>query len=493
MEFSSFAFLCFFLPTVLLLHTVIPAVRVRNALLIVASVFFYTYGEKSYVLLLLLSVFVNYLFGLLLGAKKRRAVVGAAVVLNLTMLVVFKYAGFFTEALNLVLPAAAQLPVPVLRLPIGISFYTFQALSYVIDVYRGDVPAQRSLPDLLLYLSFFPQLIAGPIIRYHDIDRQIRDRTVTADGIKRGSFRFACGLGKKILLSDAMALAADTIFALKNEEIGLLSAWVGAVAYLLQIYFDFSGYSDMAIGLGHMFGFDFRENFRYPYTAFSVQDFWRRWHLSLSTWFKEYLYIPLGGNRRGRGRTILNRFIVFLATGLWHGANWTFLLWGLYHGTLLVLESLRVIPAYQEGAGKKASLDGSGTRRPLMIGWRVLSSIYTIFAVLVGFVLFRADTLPQAGAFLAAMFGFGEDGGVGYGTAMRMLSPYFLFVFVLAVAGSTPLPRRLWLRLCGGEEGGKAVSGAREGLMMVGSIAVLVLSFMALASNSYSPFIYFRF
>lgn len=461
----------------LLLHTVIRNIRVRNAILIVASVFFYTFGEMIYVFLLLLSVVMNYVFGRLIGDKKRRGVLAAAVVLNILMLFVFKYAGFFAEAVNLLLPAAAKIPVPQLRLPIGISFYTFQALSYVIDVYRGDVEAQKKLSRLLLYISFFPQLIAGPIIRYHDVEAQIAERSVSAEAIRLGSYRFMCGLGKKILISDVMAYAADTIFALPNGEIGLLASWVGAIAYLFQIYFDFSGYSDMAIGLGKMFGFTFEENFRYPYTATSIQDFWRRWHISLSTWFKEYLYIPLGGNRKGKWRTVLNRYIVFLATGLWHGANWTFLIWGLYHGTLLVFEWLRVIPAYSEKAGH-------GKIR------RTVSSLYTTVAVILGFVLFRADTLAQAGTFFRAMVGFGASGGAGYAAAVQMLSPYYIFILIIAVIGSTPLPKKLMERI---SEGEGALRVPCEVLRMAASLAILLLSYMALASNSYSPFIYFRF
>ena len=474
MVFSSFAFLCFFLPVVLLLHTVLPGVRAKNVLLIAASLVFYAYGEIVYILLLLVSVTANYFFGRMLGKNRRRAVVAAAVIVNLAMLVVFKYAGFFTEAVNLCLPQAVRLPVPEIRLPIGISFYTFQALSYVIDVYRGEAEAQKKFSHLLLYISFFPQLIAGPIIRYHDIEAQIMNRTATADGIKRGSFRFVCGLGKKILISNTMAYAADTIFALGNDQIGLLASWVGAISYLLQIYFDFSGYSDMAIGLGRMFGFTFEENFNYPYTAVSVQDFWRRWHISLSTWFREYLYIPLGGNRKGKAKTLRNRYIVFLATGLWHGANWTFLLWGLYHGTLLVAESLRVIPVYREK-------DEHGRAGRLH---RTVSRVYTILAVLLGFVLFRADTLGQAGAFFAAMFGFGASGGVGYVTAVTMLSPYYLFIFALAVIGSTQYPKKLMSRI---------QDGPREVVAMAASLGVLALCFLSLASASYNPFIYFRF
>ncbi len=500
MEFSSFAFLSFFLPAVLLLHTVLPGKRsmaLKNALLIIASILFYTYGEQLYVILLLVSVAVNYFLGLMLGRKKSKRVVGMAVVLNISLLFVFKYLGFAATALNMALPASLHVPVPEIRLPIGISFYTFQALSYVIDVYRGEAESQRSFPRLLLYISFFPQLIAGPIIKYRDVADQITDRRVTAEGIKRGSFRFICGLGKKVLISDVMALAADTVFSLAPGEVGVLAAWVGSISYLFQIYFDFSGYSDMAIGLGRMFGFEFAENFRYPYTAVSIQDFWHRWHISLSTWFREYLYIPLGGNRRGKVRTLLNRCIVFLATGIWHGANWTFLFWGAYHGALLVAESTGVIPAYSKQRQEKGVWAAVGSNRILSVLWKTLSRIYTIFAVLIGFVLFRADTIGQAGEFLAAMFGFGADGGVGYAAAVPFLSPYHIFILAVAIIGSTPLPHMLWTRFFGAAnittEDGSTAKIRLEPIMMAASVAVLVLCYMSLASGSYSPFIYFRF
>lgn len=470
MVFSSFVFLCIFLPIVLTLHTVVENGKFRNGLLVAASVFFYAYGEPVYVLLLLLSVLLNYGAGLLTANHRRRWLLIAAVCMNLGLLVVFKYSGFLTESLNLLLPKALRLPVPQLRLPIGISFYTFQALSYVADVYRGDVRPQKSFFRLLLYISFFPQLIAGPIVKYHDVEAQIEQRFVCEEHIKRGIFRFSCGLGKKILIANTMAYVADEAFAVPNAQVGLLTAWVGALSYLMQIYFDFSGYSDMAIGLGHMFGFHFQENFRYPYISASVQDFWRRWHISLSTWFKEYLYIPLGGNRRGKRRAMQNRFIVFLATGIWHGANWTFLFWGVYHGLLLTGEQTDVIPVKKWKS-------------------RALCRLYTIFAVMVGFVLFRADTLLQAGVFLKALFGLGAFGGTGFALTMKLLRPYQLFIFGVAVLGCTPYPRRLWRAFV---RNGR-MPAWQEIVSMAMSLLILLLSYMALASDSYNPFIYFRF
>ncbi len=470
MVFSSFVFLCFFLPVVLLLHSITTNTRVRNALLLLASVLFYTYGEPIYILLLFVAAGLNYAGGRILGRKKKPLILAFVVLVNLGFLVVFKYAGFLAESINLFLPKAMELPIPALRLPIGISFYTFQALSYVVDVYRGNVRAQKSFPNLLLYIVFFPQLIAGPIVKYHDIEEQIEHRVVTAEGMKQGIFRFSCGLGKKILISNAMAYVADTVFALPNAQVGALSAWVGAIAYCIQIYFDFSGYSDMAIGLGQLFGFRFLENFNYPYISGSIQEFWRRWHISLSTWFKEYLYIPLGGNRKGKVRTMLNKYVVFFATGIWHGANWTFLVWGLYHGTFLVAEQFGIIPT------KKRRF------KPL---WHV----YTLLVVLIGFVIFRADTLTQAGYMVKALFGFGATGGIGYATALPMLSPYYLCLSLIAFVGATPLPNLLWRRAAQSARG----KNVTEVIAMVLSVGVLLLSYMALASNSYNPFIYFRF
>ena len=390
MVFSSVTFLCIFFPIVFLLHAVLPNGKMRNAALILASLLFYAYGEPVYVILLLVSVALNYLFGLGVAGRKKKAVLTAAVIVNIGLLFVFKYAGFFVSSLNSLLPGSAALPVPKLSLPIGISFYTFQALSYVIDVYRGQTEVQRKFFRLLLYVSFFPQLIAGPIVKYHDIEKEIATRNAAVDDIFSGLTRFSIGLGKKVLIANTMAYAADTIFAMPASNVGLLASWVGAIAYVLQIYFDFSGYSDMAIGLGRMFGFHFLENFNYPYISDSIREFWRRWHISLFTWFRDYLYIPLGGNRKGRTRTIINKYIVFFCTGFWHGANWTFLIWGLFHGTLQMCEEKHWIPVHR--------------------GWRVFNHIYTLLMVTVGFVIFRADTMGQAGTMLAAMFGFGSKG-----------------------------------------------------------------------------------
>ncbi len=455
MVFSSYIFLCFFLPAVLLLHMAVKNTDIRNVLLVMASLLFYAYGEPCYVLLLLISVAVNYFAGRALDKNPKKPVLACAVVFNVGVLFVFKYLDFFFVKTGL-------------RLPIGISFYTFQALSYTIDVYRGRVKAQKSFRDLLLYISFFPQLIAGPIVKYADIENQLKTRNPGTADIKDGLLRFSAGLGKKILIANVMAKTADTLFNFKGSEFGLLSAWVAAVAYLFQIYFDFSGYSDMAIGLGRMFGFRFQENFDHPYTAGSITGFWRKWHISLTSWFRDYLYIPLGGNRKGRARTIINRYIVFALTGLWHGANWTFLVWGLWHGSFMMLERL-------------------GTKKSESRVLKAIGHIYTLLVVTAGFVIFRADTLGQAFGIIKAMFGFGAKGGAAYAFALGFFRPYSIMILLLAIIGAGNVPKKMFARMKEKSEAGS------ELLAMCASLLVLILCMSALAVNSYNPFIYFRF
>lgn len=474
MVFSSLEFLCIFLPAVFLLYTVIPVHKVRNGLLIAFSLVFYAYGEPVYVLLMILSSLVNYLCALWIGKseKQKKLPLIIAIVFNLGTLVLFKYTGMFVTAFNSV--THLSVPVPDIILPIGISFYTFQALSYVIDVYRGEVGVQKNYFKVLLYISFFPQLIAGPIVKYRDIAEQIDNRSQSLEQIAQGLRRFVCGLAKKVLIANTMGQVADIIFAQSTSQLGFLSAWLGAAAYLFQIYYDFCGYSDMAIGLGKMFGFTFKENFRYPYGARSVQDFWRRWHISLSTWFKEYLYIPLGGNRKGKARTALNRIIVFFFTGLWHGANWTFVLWGLWHGLFLLLEEylpfLKKLP-------------------------KALGHIYTMLVVLLGFVVFRADTIGYGFGYIGRMFSFGSPGSYDMSLALRQLTPWFIFIFVIAVIGCAPirpLSDKIRQKLYAD---GSASTGWR-----IVSVALYCLAFaglffciLRLSPSGYNPFIYFRF
>lgn len=468
MVFSSLTFLCIFLPMVLALYYLLPTLRIRNVLLIAVSLLFYAYGEPVYVLLMIASIIINYIFGRLLGTenkKKRQWILAIAVVINIGLLVVFKYLDMMVQTVNQL--CGSEIPLVGLALPIGISFFTFQALSYVIDVYRREVEPQKNLWNVMLYISFFPQLIAGPIVKYHDIQEQIDNRNTDVKEIAEGLRRFIIGLSKKVLISNTMAVTADALFAAGAGELNILSAWIAAIAYMLQIYFDSSGYSDMAIGLGHMFGFRFLENFRYPYISANIQEFWRRWHISLSTWFKEYLYIPLGGNRKGKARTCLNKMIVFFSTGLWHGTNWTFVLWGLWHGVFLLFE--QVCPV------KKLP--------------KVLAHIYALLVVCVGFVMFRADTFGQGMFMISTMFGGWEFSSVQMAIVWEQLTPIFLVTLVVAVFGSAPLiPKAAEACL------------VRENLRKpatyfsyMASFVLLILCMLSLSSGTYNPFIYFRF
>ncbi len=474
MVFSSLVFLCIFLPVVFVLHTIIPSIKVKNALLIIASLFFYAYGEPVYVLLMIFSSILNFLCAKWVATdsvKVNKIVMAVAIVINLAMLGVFKYTDMILSTVNSVF--STNIPLPHIVLPIGISFFTFQALSYVVDVYRGVVGVQKNYFNVLLYISFFPQLIAGPIVKYRDVNDQIDQRTISLDNCAKGLRRFIWGLSKKIFIANTMASAADAIFAQSPDELHILTAWLGALAYLFQIYYDFSAYSDMAIGLGHMFGFDFKENFDFPYSSTSVQEFWRRWHISLSTWFKEYLYIPLGGNRKGKFRTALNKLIVFFCTGLWHGANWTFVVWGLFHGFFLLLETY--IPKIK--------------KLPKFIG-----HIYTMLIVTIAFVMFRADTLSYSIKYIGNMFaGFG-DKTASLSLALTQLTPWFIVMFVIAVIGCAPIKslaikvkENLW---CAEKTKGWLIADI---LLYVVAFVALLWCVIRLSSGAYNPFIYFRF
>lgn len=457
MVFSSAIFLFFFLPITLLLDRCVRGQKAKNALLLIASLVFYAFGQPAYLALLLLSVGLNFGCGLLAAGRRRKMGVALAVAGNLALLGIFKYTDFVLGTINQAF--GLSLPLPGIALPIGISFFTFQGLSYVIDVYRDRTLASRSFAKVLLYISFFPQLIAGPIVKYHDIAHEIDSRAVTPEGTAAGIRRFICGLAKKLLLSNAMGQMADAVFGLPAGGIGAFAAWTGAICYTLQIYFDFSGYSDMAIGLGRMFGFHFRENFNYPYTATTIKEFWRKWHISLSTWFRDYLYIPLGGNRKGAARTWANRFLVFFLTGLWHGASWNFVLWGLWHGLFSVLEDCGAIPADK--------LRGKWYGR-----------VYTLLVVVLGFVLFRADTLPQAGAMLAAMFA-GGAAWLGTATVCSLLTPAFVVSLVFALILCVPVVKKF--------------DAKWEKASFAGALALLLLCMLNLSAGTFNPFIYFRF
>ncbi len=461
MLFSSQVFLWFFLPLVLLLYFVLPGLKVKNTILLIFSLFFYAWGEPRYIVLMLCSICMNYVFGLAIekageNKKLRIFLLVLCSAANLCLLGYFKYFNFFLQIANRLL-GGEVLAYKNIALPIGISFYTFQAMSYVVDVWRGENKAQKSLWNLALYISFFPQLIAGPIVKYHDIEEQLTSRKTDLTGFCFGIKRFCYGLGKKVILSNSMALAVDQIYGLPLQHVGTALAWSGVGLYALQIYFDFSGYSDMAIGLGRMFGFRFMENFNYPYLSKSVSEFWRRWHISLSTWFREYVYIPLGGNRKGMARTCVNLFIVFCLTGLWHGASLNFVLWGMYYGVLIVLERI---------TGKKP-------------GW-----LGTMFLVLIGWLLFRVTSCRGILILLKNMF-----------LPCAGLYPVQQFItrktVALAAAGILlcgPLqswfPKlKTWL-----------YDEERIGILDVGIMAVIFLySMMQLVSSTYNPFIYFRF
>lgn len=476
MVFSSLVFLCIFLPIVFLLYGIIPNLKVRNIILMLASLVFYAYGEPVYVLLMIGSAFVNYVFALLIdrnSGKGRKAFLIIDVIINIGVLCVFKYTGLLVETFHNL--TGVDVVVPQIALPIGISFFTFQALSYVIDVYRKNVKAQKNFIYVQLYIAFFPQLIAGPIVRYIDVEEAIVSRTRDMELIARGFRRFICGLGKKVIIANAMGQAADAIFSANGANVNILGAWIGAIAYLFQIYYDFSGYSDMAIGLGWMFGFHFKENFNYPYSSISIKDYWRRWHISLSTWFKEYLYIPLGGNRKGRGRAVVNRLIVFFCTGLWHGANWTFVLWGLYHGLFLLLEEF--VPFTSK-----------------IPKW--LSRIYTLLVVCCGFVIFRADTIGQGFSMIGKMFSGFRFTPAAMSVSIEQLTPWFLIVLVIAVIGCAPIKpiaERIRQQTAGGLSSLEGKWKVVEIGLYCAAMLLLAWCILRLSGNGYNPFIYFKF
>ncbi|MFA5676396.1 MAG: MBOAT family protein [Christensenellales bacterium] len=464
MVFSSPVFLFLFLPVVFAANKLLP-VKARNYLLILASLFFYAWGEPVFVLLMLGSVLANYLFALGLGkGKQAKLWLALCVVFNIGMLFVFKYANFFADNINGFF--GLTINIAAIRLPIGISFYTFQAMSYVIDVYRGTSKPQKNLGNVLLYISFFPQLIAGPIVKYHDIDLQIQRRAETPQKTAAGLRRFTVGLLKKLIIANTMGAVADSVFALSPDGVNAAVAWVGAISYSIQIYFDFSGYSDMALGLAGLFGFELKENFLHPYISRSVKEFWRRWHVSLSTWFKEYLYIPLGGNRKGAFRTGVNLTIVFLCTGFWHGAEWTFVVWGLIHGVFMLLE-------------RGVDMD---KLRPKFLG-----NVYTLLVAVTAFTIFRAATLEQGFTMIGRMFtGFYTDINIR-SFLSETLTPSVIATAVIAVIAATPFPVKAFAYLRFKWE--RSAEYLSYGLTLAG----LFVCMFALSSQTYNPFIYFRF
>ena len=464
MVFSTPLFLFYFLPLILLVYYLAP-VRFRNFVLLIGSLFFYYWGEQSYILIMLVSIAIDYTHGIIVHRCKKKGndrgaglAVASSVLFNLAILFVFKYWDFIARSLQ----AAGIGFVPVLNisLPIGISFYTFQTMSYTIDVYRGDARVQKNIIYFGTFVTLFPQLIAGPIIKYKDLDQQLGSRSHDVDRFASGVQRFLAGLAKKLLLANNLGLLWDGLKAVPEEELTLIGAWLGIAAFAFQIYFDFSGYSDMAVGLGRMFGFEFMENFNYPYISKSITEFWRRWHISLSSWFREYLYIPLGGNRCSKGRWLLNLLMVWAATGIWHGASWNYLFWGLYFFCLLMLEKLLL--------GKW--LD----RLPA-----VFQHLYVMVLVLIGWAIFALEDLAQMGSYLRAMAGLNGVPLVNGQTRYYLRN--FLPTLIIAAAGSTPVAVKLWNRITN--------STVRILIFVLG----LILCTAYVVASTYNPFLYFRF
>lgn len=465
MLFSSMTFIFLFLPLVCLFY-ILAKPEIRNYLLLAASILFYAWGEPRYLAIMILTVLINYWGAILLDKfpTKTKLILALTIIADLSFLIYFKYFNFIIDNINSGL--GTDLRFLDIIMPIGISFYTFQAMSYLIDVYRKEVPVQKDLCKLALYITLFPQLVAGPIVKYHDVAEQIDRRSITFDKVSLGIKRFICGLAKKMLIANTLGAVVDKIFALPTNEFDVWTAWLGAICYSLQLYYDFSGYSDMAIGLGLIFGFRFLENFNYPYISKSIGEFWRRWHISLSTWFKQYLYIPLGGNRVSTLRNCFNLFVVFLTTGIWHGASWNFIVWGLWHGFFIIFEKLA-------GWNRECSTF-------LQKAYR---HIYVILVFVTGWVLFRADTLSYAADYLKKMFGLSE-------TAPIYSLSYFIdntkiAAIIVGIICSTPLfAQMLYIKY--EHKWARSVVNIWLGLLFFISAA-------AIAASTYNPFIYFRF
>lgn len=519
MLFTEPGFLFLFLPVLLGLYWTVRPTEWRNLLLVIASVIFYAKGGGAFTWLILGSIAFNYVMAIGVGRardvseSRAKALVTVAVAVNLAVLVVFKYANFLVHNVNLLLGTFeidSSLGAPGIVLPIGISFFTFHAISYVVDVYRRAAVAQKSPVHAALYLLLFPQLIAGPIIRYREIADQLARRVIDLDGFAEGVRRFIVGLGKKMLIANVVAVPADRIFAMPPDQVSAAHAWLAVVCYTLQIYFDFSGYSDMAIGLGRMFGFRFPENFRWPYIAGSVQDFWRRWHISLSSWFRDYVYVPLGGNRASPARVYLNLVTVFFLCGLWHGASWSFVVWGLYHGMFLAIERMA-----RDGRSRGAER-GPGRFGPDSAPTRALVHVYTLIVVMVGWVFFRAETLTGAIGVLKAMAGLSPAFATEF-AASWYFTPDLWLALASGIIGSAPVVPaiRQWLDAripgrssvdsvgssdsvgSGPDSVGSRFSRIYPTLVDAVRVAalswVLAASILQVAAGSYSPFIYFRF
>ncbi|MBQ8510602.1 MAG: MBOAT family protein [Clostridia bacterium] len=470
MVFSSLLFLFRYLPVVLLLYFLCPK-KLRNLLLFVVSLIFYAWGEPVYVVLMLFSTAVDYTHGLMVDHFKRagnlpaaRRAVASSMIINLALLGFFKYTDFFIGNINALF--GTEIPLLGIALPIGISFYTFQTMSYTVDVYRGEAKVQRNIISFGAYVALFPQLIAGPIVQYKTVAEQLDERHEDFDKFAYGVTRFMTGLGKKVLLANSAGIIWDSVSGGDLTSLPVLSAWIGILAYTFQIYFDFSGYSDMAIGLGSMLGFRFLENFNYPYMSKSITEFWRRWHISLGSWFRDYVYIPLGGNRKGFAKQIRNICVVWLLTGFWHGASWNFVLWGVYFGVLLIIEKLFLLKVLEKA--------------PAIVG-----HIYTMFLVIVSWVIFALTDTSQLFAYLGALFGAG--GALFDESSLYLLTNNVILLVILAIA-STPLPKYLAQKLMG------RLSEIPASLVQnLAYIAIMIVSVAYLVDASYNPFLYFRF
>lgn len=483
MVFSSTIFIFLFLPVVLLL-SFLSRKKFNNLVLLFASLFFYAWGETIYVLIMVVSIFINYFFGLLIERFRKDKVVKwllfCAVTLNMGMLGWFKYANFCVYNINELLKTFGLSlgPVDSVHLPIGISFFTFQAVTYIVDIYRGQAKAQKNFINIALYISLFPQLIAGPIVRYRDISSEISCRSIRLDKFAEGVRRFIVGMGKKVIIANPMGEVTDQIMAIPAEGLTFSLAWLGAVCYSLQIYFDFSGYSDMAIGLGRMFGFTFPENFRYPYIARSIREFWTRWHISLSSWFKDYLYIPLGGNRVSPLRTYVNLYIVFFLCGLWHGASWNFVMWGMLHGGFLVLERI-------------------GLSKLLNLLPPPIQHAYALLVILIGWVFFRIDNFFDIVVYLKSMFGFAAGNGVEYHLALYLdkqkIAALIVGIFFCMPAANLYTAAKSRIFPLKNRAGAYAFQWCGMFIESLVLILIFFLSSILIASGTYNPFIYFRF
>ncbi len=470
MVFSSLTFLFAFLPIVLVLYYLMPNNKAQNVIILISGIVFYAWGEPLYVFAMLLSTAIDFCAGLIIHKyddkpKVRLACLIVSLVMNIGLLSVFKYLGFLINSANMWF--GWNIPNPNLPLPIGISFFTFQSMSYTIDLYRRNIKVQKNPVSFIAFVSLFPQIVAGPIVRYEDVQNEIDNRTITEKMVGDGICRFITGLGKKVLIANNIGMLWTTVKAMEYTELSAATAWLGILAFTFQIFFDFSGYSDMAIGLGKMLGFHFLENFNYPYISKSITEFWRRWHISLGSWFRDYVYIPLGGNRKGPAKHIRNICIVWLLTGIWHGANWNFIIWGVYFGILLLIEKfflgkiLQKLPAF-------------------------VSHIYTLFLVVISWAIFAIEDMSKLGKFLAAMFGAG--GSFADNTSMYLLVTNAILFVILAIA-ATPAPKKIAEKLLtklGENPAGTVIKN-------VAFVAIFIICTAFLVANSYNPFLYFRF